>query len=83
MTNPTPDTEAYLERLLARLGQRVAGRYKTGTVASVLGWSREWVRQRTGLPADHPLHIRSVRERSHRVVPHEELLRLIRDESAP
>ena len=82
MTAATQDTETYLERLLTRFGQPTRGRYKTGTVANVLGWSREWVRQRTELPADHPLHIRSVRERSHRVVPHEELVRLIRDESA-
>ena len=78
----TQSAEAYLERLLIRLKQPQAGRYKTGTVANVLGWSREWVRQRTELPIDHRLHIRSVREHTHRVIPHEELVRLIRDESA-
>jgi len=81
MTAALQDTEAYLERLLTRFGQPTRGRYKTGTVAKVLGYSREWIRQRANLPEDHPHHIVTVREGRYRVVPHEELIRLIRAES--
>jgi len=83
MTNATLDTEAYLERLLTRFGQPTRGRYKTGTVAKVLGYSREWIRQRANLPEDHPQHIATYREGRDRFIPHEELIRLIRAESEP
>jgi len=75
--------EAYLERRLSRLGILARGRYKTGTVARVLGYSREWVRQRAELPLNHPHHIATVREGRYRSVSHDELLRLIAMETAP
>ncbi|MBI5135798.1 MAG: hypothetical protein HZA24_00515 [Nitrospirae bacterium] len=75
------DAEAYLERMLNRLGLPRRGRYKTGTVAQVLGYSREWIRQRTELPADHPSHIAMAREGRDRFISHDELVRLIAAES--
>ncbi|MDH5528180.1 MAG: hypothetical protein OEY97_12830 [Nitrospirota bacterium] len=73
--------EIYLKRLLTRFGQAPRGRYKTGTVAKVLGYSREWIRQRTNLPEDHPQHIVTYREGRDRFITHEELIRLISAES--
>ena len=81
MMAQTMDAEAYLERLLNRLGIPRRGRYKTGTVAQVLGYSREWIRQRTELPADHPSHIAMAREGRDRFISHDELVRLIAVES--
>lgn len=81
MTSSVLDTEAYLERLLNRLGIPRRGRYKTGTVANVLGYSREWIRQRTELSEDHPGHIAMAREGRDRFISHDELVRLIAAES--
>lgn len=77
LTNPKKGMEAYLDRRLSRLGFLPRGRYRTGVVAQVLGYSREWVRQRTELPGHHPFRIATVREGRYRLVPHDELLRLI------